>query len=117
MREEEINMENCIFCKIAAKEIPAKLVYETENIVGFKDINPQAPIHILVVPKKHYTSLNELDDKSLMGDLLNAVQEITKKLGINEFRTVINTGKSAGQEVLHIHLHILAGRDMQWPPG
>ncbi len=110
-------MEDCIFCKIASKEIPAKLVYESENVVGFRDINPQAPTHILVVPKKHFASLNELDDISLMGELLNAVKKITKKLEIQEYRTVINTGKSAGQEVFHIHIHILAGRDMKWPPG
>ena len=110
-------MEDCIFCKIASKEIPAKLVYESENVVGFRDINPQAPTHILVVPKKHFASLNELDDISLMGELLNAVKKITKKLDIQEYRTVINTGKSAGQEVFHIHIHILAGRDMKWPPG
>ena len=110
-------MEDCIFCKIASKEIPAKLVYESENVVGFRDINPQAPTHILVVPKKHYASLNELDDISLLGELMNAVKEITKKLEIQEYRTVINTGKSAGQEVFHIHIHILAGRDMKWPPG
>ena len=110
-------MEDCIFCKIASKEIPAKLVYESENVVGFRDINPQAPTHILVVPKKHYASLNELDDISLLGELMNAVREITEKLEIQEYRTVINTGKSAGQEVFHIHIHILAGRDMKWPPG
>lgn len=110
-------MEDCIFCKIASKEIPAKLVYESENVVGFRDINPQAPTHILVVPKKHFASLNELDDISLMGELLNAVKKITKKLDIQEYRTVINTGKSAGQEVFHIHIHILAGRNMKWPPG
>ena len=74
-------MEDCIFCKIASKEIPAKLVYESENVVGFRDINPQAPTHILVVPKKHFASLNELDDISLMGELLNAVKKNNKKTG------------------------------------
>ncbi len=109
--------ENCIFCKIANGEIPAVSVYENENVFAFNDINPQAPVHILVVPKKHYASLNELDDVSLMGELLNAVKEITKKLGLTEYRTVLNTGKQAGQEVFHIHFHILAGRNLNWPPG
>ena len=110
-------MEDCIFCKIASKEIPAKLVYESENTVGFRDINPQAPVHILVIPKKHYESLNDVDDTALLGELLNAVREIAEKLDIKEYRTVINTGKLAGQEVFHIHIHILSGRDMKWPPG
>lgn len=110
-------MEDCIFCKIASKEIPAKLVYESENVVGFKDITPQAPVHILVIPKKHYASLNEVDDVILLGELMDAVQKISKLLDIKEYRTVINTGKSAGQEVFHLHIHMLAGRDMKWPPG
>ena len=110
-------MEECIFCKIANKAIPAKVVYESENVTAFRDINPQAPVHILVVPKKHYESMNDLDDILLAGELLNAVKETAKKLGIQEYRTVINTGKSAGQEVFHFHIHILAGRDMKWPPG
>lgn len=108
---------DCIFCKIANKEIPAELIYETETIAAFNDLNPQAPVHILVVPKKHFSSLNELNDISLMGDLLNGVKEITKKLNIKEYRTVINTGKEAGQAVPHLHLHILAKREMLWPPG
>lgn len=110
-------MENCIFCKIANKEIPSNLVYEDEFTVAFKDLNPQAPVHVLVIPKKHYASLNELDDSKIMYALLNAVKEVTKKLKITDYRTVINTGKEAGQEVFHIHLHILAGRPLKWPPG
>ena len=110
-------MCDCIFCKIANKEIPSNFVYETENIVAFNDINPQAPVHILVIPKKHIESLNDLYDKDLAGELLESVKEICKKLNITDYRTVINTGKEAGQEVFHIHLHIISGRPLKWPPG
>lgn len=110
-------MENCIFCKIANKEIPSNLLYEDDYTVAFNDLNPQAPTHILVIPKKHVASLNELDDKVVLGALLNAVKEVTKKLDITDYKTVINTGAGAGQEVFHIHLHILAGRPLKWPPG
>ncbi len=110
-------MTDCIFCKIANKEIPSNLVYENESIAAFNDINPCAPVHILVIPKKHVESLNELEDKNLMAELLSGVKEVTKKLGIKDYRTVINTGKGAGQEVFHIHLHIISGRPLNWPPG
>ena len=110
-------MENCIFCKIANKEIPSNFLYEDEYAVAFNDLNPQAPTHILVIPKKHFASLNELDDEKVMSALFKAVQNVTKKLGIKEYRTVINTGESAGQTVFHIHIHILAGRPLKWPPG
>ena len=110
-------MENCIFCKIANKEIPSNFLYEDEYTVGFNDLNPQAPTHILVIPKKHFASLNELDDEKVMSALFKAVQNVTNKLGIKEYRTVINTGESAGQTVFHIHIHILAGRPLKWPPG
>ncbi len=108
---------DCIFCKIANKEIPVPLLYETENVVAFNDVNPQAPIHILVIPKKHYESLNETDDKNLLGDLLSAVKTVTLKQGIKEYRTVVNTGRTAGQAVFHTHIHVLSGREMLWPPG
>ena len=110
-------MEDCIFCKIANKEIPSALVYEDENTVAFNDLSPQAPSHILVIPKKHYASLNELDDEKVMSALFNAVKNVTKKLGIKDYRTVINTGETAGQTVFHLHIHILAGRPLKWPPG
>ncbi len=110
-------MENCIFCKIAKKEIPVQLLHEDEYTVAFNDLNPQAPVHILVIPKEHIASLNELNDKQIMSALFNAVKEVTKKLSITDYRTVINTGKAAGQEVFHIHLHVLAGRQFNWPPG
>ncbi len=110
-------MSDCIFCKIANKEIPSDLVYENDYIAAFNDINPAAPVHVLVIPKKHIESLNNLEDKNLMAELLSGVKEVTKKLGITDYRTVINTGKGAGQEVFHIHLHIISGRPLKWPPG
>ena len=110
-------MEDCIFCKIANKEIPSSLVYEDEYTVAFNDLSPQAPTHILVIPKKHFESLNELDEEKIMSALFVAVKNVVKKLNIKEYRTVINTGESAGQTVFHIHLHILAGRPLKWPPG
>ena len=102
-------MEDCIFCKIIAGEFGTEFVYENEYAVAFNDINPKADIHILVVPKLHVESLNELDDEVLLGKLMMTVKEVTKKLGIKSYRTVINTGKEAGQEVFHLHIHILSG--------
>ena len=110
-------MEDCLFCKIAAGEIPSNKVYEDDKTFAFYDISPQAPSHILVIPKKHVSSLNELEDTSLMADMFYAIKKITEKLGIKEYRTVINTGKDAGQTVFHIHIHILSGRPLLWPPG
>ena len=109
--------ENCIFCKIAKVEIPTTPVYETDDVIAFNDLNPQAPVHILVIPKAHYSSLIEIDDIELLGKVTNAVREITKKLGITSYRTVINTGAQAGQTVMHLHFHIMAGREFTWPAG
>ncbi|HIZ28330.1 MAG TPA: histidine triad nucleotide-binding protein [Candidatus Adamsella sp.] len=109
--------ENCIFCKIAKGEIPTTPVYETDDVIAFNDLNPQAPVHILVIPKAHYSSLIEIDDIELLGKVTNAVREITKKLGITSYRTVINTGAQAGQTVMHLHFHIMAGRAFTWPAG
>lgn len=99
--------EDCIFCKIINGDFGTEFVYENEYAVVFKDINPKAPVHLLVVPRVHVASLNELEDKNLMGELLMAVKETTKKIGLKSYRTQINTGKEAGQEVFHLHLHIL----------
>ena len=99
--------EDCIFCKIIKGDFNTEFVYENEYVVVFKDINPKAPVHLLVVPKVHVASLNELEDKNLMGELLMAVKETTKKIGLKSYKTLINTGKEAGQEVFHLHLHIL----------
>ncbi|DAA81085.1 TPA: histidine triad nucleotide-binding protein [Candidatus Gastranaerophilales bacterium HUM_2] len=99
--------EDCIFCKIINGDFNTEFVYENEYVVVFKDINPKAPIHLLVVPKTHVASLNELEDKNLMAELLMAVKETTKKIGLKSYKTLINTGKEAGQEVFHLHIHIL----------
>jgi len=103
-------MTDCIFCKIINGEFGTEFVYENEYVVAFNDINPKAPVHILVVPKVHVASLNELDDKQLMGELLAAVKETAKKAGLKSYKTLINTGKEAGQEVFHLHLHILGNK-------
>lgn len=102
-------MEDCIFCKIINKELNTEFVYENESAVVFKDINPKADIHLLVVPKQHVESLNELDDENLLGKLLMTVKAVTKKEGIKSYKTIINTGKDAGQEIFHLHIHILSG--------
>ena len=98
---------DCIFCKIINGDSGTEFVYENEHCVVFKDINPKAPVHLLVVPRVHVESLNELEDKNLMGELLMAVKETTKKIGLKSYRIQINTGKEAGQEVFHLHIHIL----------
>ena len=101
-------MENdCIFCKIINGDFGTEFVYENEHLVVFKDIHPKAPVHLLVVPKLHVPSLNELDDKELLGELMLGVKEVTKKIGLKSYRTQINTGKEAGQEVFHLHIHVL----------
>ena len=102
-------MTDCIFCKIINGDFNTKFVYEDENAVVFNDINPKANTHLLVVPKLHVESLNELDDIELLGQLMNIVKKVTKQEGIKSYRTVINTGKEAGQEVFHLHIHILSG--------
>jgi len=104
--------EDCIFCKIAQKQIPSGIVFENDDIFAFKDINPKAPTHILVIPRSHYDTLSDVDDEALFGKLLSAVQEITKTLGIEHYRTIINNGSGSGQEVFHVHLHILAGKKL-----
>jgi histidine triad (HIT) family protein len=114
-------MENCLFCKIINKEIPADIVFENDEVLAFKDINPQAPTHILIIPKKHISTTNDIDnnDKNLMGELIITAKNIAKDMGFaeNGYRLNINCGNDGGQEVGHIHLHLLAGRQMTWPPG
>ena len=102
-------MEDCIFCKIINGDFGTEFVYENEDAVVFKDINPKADTHLLVVPRLHIESLNELNDEALLGRLMMTVKEAAKKSGLNSYRTVINTGKEAGQEVFHMHIHILSG--------
>ncbi len=114
-------MEDCIFCKIINKEIPASIVYEDERIIAFDDINPQAPVHVLLIPKEHYPSLNEIpeDKKDVLSHLLLKAREIAreKEIGERGYRIVLNTARESGQDVLHIHFHLLGGRQMSWPPG
>ena len=102
-------MSDCIFCKIINGDFNTEFVLENEYAVVFKDINPKAETHLLVVPRIHVESLNELDDEKLLGKLMMTVKEVTKKLNIKSYRTVINTGREAGQEVFHLHIHILSG--------
>lgn len=99
--------ENCIFCKIIRGDFNTEFVLENDYAVVFNDINPNAPIHMLVVPKLHVASLNELDDEILLGKLMMTVKDATKKVGLNSYKTLINTGKDAGQEVFHLHIHIM----------
>ena len=105
---------DCIFCKIANKEIPSTIVLESDSLVAIKDINPQAPVHILIIPKKHYSTLLECKEKGLLGDILSMANQVALKLGVNEkgFRVVINTNQEGGQIVFHLHLHLLAGRPL-----
>ena len=103
-------MTDCIFCKIINGDFGTEFVYENSSAVVFKDINPQAETHLLVVPRLHVETLNELNDKDLLGELMMTVKTVTEKLGIKSYKTLINTGKEAGQEVFHLHIHILAGR-------
>ena len=111
-------MENCIFCKIAAGEIPSNKVYEDEKVLAFRDIEPQAPEHVLLIPKQHFANILEVDGETF-AYMQEIVKRVAKELGIAEtgFRVVINTGKDGMQSVNHLHMHILGGRSMQWPPG
>jgi len=114
-------MIDCLFCKILKGEIPASIIYEDERMIAFKDINPQAPLHALIVPKRHIASLNDLapDDDALVGEMIRRAAAIAGQHGYADrgFRTVFNTNAEAGQTVFHIHLHLLAGRGLSWPPG
>jgi histidine triad (HIT) family protein len=114
-------MSDCLFCRIIRREIPASIVYEDERVLAFQDINPQAPTHILVVPKQHIATLNELteSDDALVGELVRRAVAIARERGLSTggFRSVFNTNRDAGQTVFHVHLHLLGGRTMHWPPG
>lgn len=114
-------MSDCIFCKIGSKQIQAMLVHEEEELMAFRDINPQAPVHVLIIPKKHFTSLNDLEaaDLGLLGKMFAAAKQIAKqeKIAGSGYRLVMNTGGHGGQSVAHIHLHLMGGRQMAWPPG
>jgi histidine triad (HIT) family protein len=112
---------NCLFCKILSGEIPADIVYESETAIAFRDINPQAPTHLVIIPRKHIATINDIaeEDELLVGSLYSAAREIAAAEGIAEdgFRAVMNCNEGAGQTVFHIHLHLLGGRPFTWPPG
>lgn len=114
-------MEDCIFCKIVEGNIPCDKVYEDEYVLSFKDINPEAPVHVLIIPKKHIANLNELkeEDMHIISHIYNAVKVIAKKLEVDQsgYRIVTNCGEHGGQTVGHIHFHLLGGRSLIWPPG
>jgi histidine triad (HIT) family protein len=111
----------CLFCRIIERAVAAKILYEDDLALGFEDINPQAPIHVLVVPKRHIASINDVDaaEADLLGHLMLTCTRIAQQKGIAQagYRLVINTGANSGQTVLHLHLHVLGGRAMRWPPG
>lgn len=114
-------MENCIFCKIVKGEIPSQKVYEDEKVLAFKDISPEAPVHVIVIPKNHIASVNELTEENsdIISHIFMTVKDIAQKLDLADkgFRVVTNCGKDGGQTVGHIHFHLLGGRTLQWPPG
>ena len=114
-------MDDCIFCKIAAGDIPSDKVYEDDLVVAFRDLNPQAPSHFLVVPRKHIATINDIEpeDEAIVGRMYGAAGEIAHREGFAEsgYRTVVNCNEAGGQVVFHIHMHLLGGRMMHWPPG
>lgn len=111
--------EDCLFCKIVKKELKSELVHEDEESIAFKDINPQAPTHLLIVPKKHIEKLSDMtpSDKTTIGHLQWVAKELARQLRLTAFRVVVNNGLGAGQAVFHLHYHLLAGRPFRWPPG
>jgi histidine triad (HIT) family protein len=114
-------MPDCLFCKIIARQIPASIVYEDDDVLAFNDVNPQGPTHVLIVPKRHIATLNDLvaGDDAIVGELVRRAAAIARERGIDSsgFRTVFNTNCDAGQSVFHIHLHLIGGRSLTWPPG
>jgi histidine triad (HIT) family protein len=114
-------MTTCLFCNIASRGIPAQIVFENDLVVAFRDIRPVAPTHVLVIPKKHVAGIHEAgpEDAAVLGQLLLTARDVAEKLGLAEsgYRLVVNQGQDGGQTVHHLHLHILGGRSMEWPPG
>ena len=112
-------MTECIFCKVAAGEIRAQVVRRGDGMLAFRDVSPQAPTHVLVIPTHHVASLNEVTDEGLLGRLLGFARDVAREVGVAErgYRVVINTNPHGGQTVFHLHLHLLGGRPMEWPPG
>ncbi len=113
--------KDCLFCRIVDGDIPAEIIYETDTALAFRDINPQAPTHVLVIPRRHISTINDLtpDDQELVGSLFMVAKAVAEQEGLADdgYRTVMNCGEGAGQSVFHIHLHVLGGRIMNWPPG
>lgn len=114
-------MDDCIFCKIARREIPSQIVHEDDEVVAFKDLNPAAPVHVLIVPKRHIPGVDALteSDSCLVGRIALVAQSLAREFGVAEdgYRVVVNQGRSAGQSVGHLHFHLLGGRNLGWPPG
>jgi histidine triad (HIT) family protein len=114
-------MSDCLFCKVIARDIPGQIIYEDDTLMAFKDINPQAPLHALIVPRRHIATLNDLepDDDGLVGSMFRRAAALAREHGYAErgYRTVFNCNREAGQSVFHIHLHVLGGRPLTWPPG
>lgn len=113
-------MTTCIFCKIAAGEIPANIVFKNEHVTAFRDLNPQAPTHILIIPNEHLESVNDIVDDATLNaaaECLRAAREIAQRQNLSGYRVVTNSGAEAGQSVFHLHFHLLSGRKMTWPPG
>jgi histidine triad (HIT) family protein len=113
--------QDCIFCRVVAGEVRADVIFQDDRCVAFRDINPQAPVHVLVIPREHIESLDDAGrgDEAVLGHILRVAARVANDEGLSEsgFRTIINTGAGAGQSVLHLHLHVLGGRQMTWPPG
>jgi histidine triad (HIT) family protein len=116
-----MSSENCLFCKIVAGDIPAEIIYESESAIGFRDVNPQAPTHVLIIPREHIATINDLDagHEVTVGNLYMAAKAIAADEGFADdgYRVVMNCNEAAGQTVFHIHLHLLGGRSLAWPPG
>jgi histidine triad (HIT) family protein len=110
-------VDDCLFCRIVAGKVPAKVAYEDDDVVAIHDVFPRAPFHVLVMPRRHVARLTDLEDEALGGRLLQTVRRVAREAGQESFRLVVNEGAAAGQSVEHLHLHVLAGRDFEWPPG
>lgn len=114
-------MSDCLFCKIRAGDIPADIVFEDDDVLAFNDVNPQAPVHILIIPKRHISTVNDIEDadEAIMGKLFSVAKTLASQQGIADdgYRLVVNCNEKAGQTVFHIHMHLMGGRNMTWPPG
>jgi histidine triad (HIT) family protein len=117
--ERDAEGTDCLFCRLVSGDVPATLVHETERVVAFRDVNPQAPTHVLVVPRAHYAGVADLAsaDGETLAELVEVAAEVAAKDGYSDYRLVFNTGSGAGQSVFHVHGHVLAGRPLSWPPG